>query len=149
MVLSKVLSFGEGRELRRCQAMVPEINAFEPAMQQRSDAELVTLAGQHIHAHNTDYNLNASLGIAYGVTHRLSASAELPYIRRDDLREGSHVHSGGGALNGVEPLASVAGIGDNAGAVATVQPHHGADRDLLLGVGDVGRTFVGPHRTRV
>ena len=33
MVLSKVLSFGEGKELRRCQAMVPEINAFEPAMQ--------------------------------------------------------------------------------------------------------------------
>ena len=40
MVLSKVLSFGEGKELRRCQAMVPEINAFEPAMQARSDAEL-------------------------------------------------------------------------------------------------------------
>ena len=40
MVLSKVLSFGEGRDLRRCQAVVPEINAFEPAMQARSDAEL-------------------------------------------------------------------------------------------------------------
>jgi preprotein translocase subunit SecA len=40
VVLSKVLSFGEGKELRRCQAMVPEINAFEAAMQQRSDAEL-------------------------------------------------------------------------------------------------------------
>ena len=39
MVLSKVLSFGEGKELRRSQALVPEINAFEPAMQQRSDAE--------------------------------------------------------------------------------------------------------------
>ena len=40
MVLSKVLSFGEGKELRRCQAMVPEINALEPEMQARSDAEL-------------------------------------------------------------------------------------------------------------
>ena len=40
MVLSKVLSFGEGKELRRSQAMVPEINAFESAMQARSDAEL-------------------------------------------------------------------------------------------------------------
>jgi preprotein translocase subunit SecA len=40
VVLSKVLSFGEGKELRRCQAMVPEINAFEQAMQERSDAEL-------------------------------------------------------------------------------------------------------------
>ena len=40
MVLSKVLSFGEGKELRRCQAMVPQINALEPEMQARSDAEL-------------------------------------------------------------------------------------------------------------
>jgi len=40
VVLSKVLSFGEGKELRRCQAMVPEINAFERAMQERTDAEL-------------------------------------------------------------------------------------------------------------
>jgi hypothetical protein len=78
----------------------------------RSDAELETLAGQHIHAHNTDYNLNASAGIAYGITHHLTVSAELSYIRRDDLREGTHAHSGGAAVNGVEQLGSVAGIGD-------------------------------------
>ncbi len=40
MVLSKVLSFGEGKELRRCQAMVAPVNALEPEMQARSDAEL-------------------------------------------------------------------------------------------------------------
>jgi preprotein translocase subunit SecA len=40
VVLSKVLSFGEGKELRRCQAMVPRINALEQEMQERSDAEL-------------------------------------------------------------------------------------------------------------
>jgi preprotein translocase subunit SecA len=40
VVLSKVLSFGEGKDRRRCEAMVPEINAFESAMQARSDAEL-------------------------------------------------------------------------------------------------------------
>ena len=57
--------------------------------EQRSDAELEALAGQHIHAHNTDYNLNAALGVAYGVTHHLTVSAELPYVRRDDLREGA------------------------------------------------------------
>jgi len=78
----------------------------------RSDAELEDLAGDHIHAHNTDYNLNASAGIAYGVTHELTLSAELPYIRRDDLREGEHSHSGGGAVNTVEQLGTVAGIGD-------------------------------------
>src|SRR3954464_2131572 len=41
---------------------------------QRSDEELEDLAGQHIHAHNTDYNLNASVGVAYGVTHELTLS---------------------------------------------------------------------------
>jgi len=79
---------------------------------QRSDAELAALANQHIHAHNTDYNLVGSLGVAYGITHELTISAELPYVRRDDLREGSHSHVGGVALNGVEQLGSVAGIGD-------------------------------------
>ena len=80
--------------------------------EQRSDAELAALAGEHIHAHNTDYNLNASLGLAYGVSHHLTISAELPYVRRDHLREGTHEHDGGAALNGVEQIGSVAGIGD-------------------------------------
>jgi hypothetical protein len=80
--------------------------------ERRSDEDLEALAGQHIHAHNTDYNLNASLGVAYGITHHLTVSAELPYMRRDDLREGTHAHSGGAAVNGVEQLGSVTGMGD-------------------------------------
>lgn len=80
--------------------------------EQRSDAELERLASQHVHAHNTDYNLNGSVGVAYGVTHQLTISAELPYVRRDDLREGEHLHSGGQATNEVARLGSVAGIGD-------------------------------------
>jgi hypothetical protein len=79
---------------------------------QRSDAELEALAGQHIHAHNTDYNLNASAGVAYGVNHHLTISAELPYVRRDDLREGEHSHAGGQTINEVAQLGSVSGIGD-------------------------------------
>ena len=55
--------------------------------ERRSDAELAALAGQHVHAHNTDNNLNASLGIAYGITHHLTFSAELPYVRRDDCEK--------------------------------------------------------------
>ena len=78
----------------------------------RSDAELERLAGEHIHAHNSDYNLVASPGAACAITHHLTVSAELPYVRRDDLREGTHAHSGGIAVNGVERLGSVAGIGD-------------------------------------
>jgi hypothetical protein len=75
-------------------------------------AELAALAGRHIHAHNSDYNLNAAAGIAYGLTDRLTISAELPYVRRDGLREGEHSHSGGVVTNSVVPLGSVSGIGD-------------------------------------
>ena len=79
---------------------------------QRSDAELEELAGRHIHAHNTDYNLNASVGVAYGITHHLTVSAELPYVRRDGLREGEHEHVDGDAVNEVVHLGSFSGIGD-------------------------------------
>ena len=79
---------------------------------ERSDDELAALAARQIHAHNTDHNLNASLGIAYGVSHHLTVSAELPYVRRDDLREGTHEHDGEAALNGVEQLGTIAGVGD-------------------------------------
>jgi hypothetical protein len=70
----------------------------------RSDAKLEALAADGIAAHNSDDNLNASLGVAYGINHHLTVAAELPYLRRDDLREG-----GDGE---VERLGSVAGIGD-------------------------------------
>ena len=70
----------------------------------RSDAELAALALQDVDAHNTDYNLVGSLAVAYGINHHLTVSAELPYIRRDHLREG--------IADGVEQLGSVAGVGD-------------------------------------
>jgi hypothetical protein len=72
--------------------------------QQRSDAVLNRLALEGIGAHNTRYNLNASAGVAYGLNHHVTVSAELPYVRRDSLREGS--------VGGVGRLGSVAGIGD-------------------------------------
>jgi outer membrane putative beta-barrel porin/alpha-amylase len=72
--------------------------------EQRSDEELEALAEQGIAAHNTDYNLNASLGVAYGFNHHVTLSAELPYVRRDNLREADDGE--------VHRLGSVAGIGD-------------------------------------
>ena len=72
--------------------------------ERRSDAELASLAAQNIDAHNTDYNLVSALSLAYGITHHLTLSAELPHVRRDNLREGT--------LAGVDYLGSVAGIGD-------------------------------------
>lgn len=71
---------------------------------QRRDEELEALAERGVTAHNTDYNLNASLGVAYGLNHHLTLSAELPYVKRDDLREANE--------GTVERLGSVAGIGD-------------------------------------
>ena len=79
---------------------------------QRSDGELQTLAGQHIHAHNTDYNLTTAAGVAYGITDKLTVSAELPYVRRDGLREGEHAHVSGEAVNEVAQLGNVSGVGD-------------------------------------
>lgn len=72
--------------------------------EQRPDDQLAALADQGIGAHNTDYNLNVSLGAAYGLSHHLTISAELPYVRRARLREGS--------IDGVDRLGSPAGLGD-------------------------------------
>lgn len=72
--------------------------------ERRSDAELEALAAEGIAAHNTDHNLNASAGVAYGINHHLTVSAELPYVRRDHLREADDGE--------VEQLGSVAGLGD-------------------------------------
>jgi hypothetical protein len=80
--------------------------------EQRPDEELEALAAQHVHAHNTDYNINAALGVAYGVTHHLTVSAELPFVRRDGLREGEHSHVDGQTINEVVRLGNVSGIGD-------------------------------------
>src|SRR5690349_1529113 len=42
--------------------------------ERRSDAELARLAAEHIHAHNSDYNLVGAVGLAYGITHHLMLS---------------------------------------------------------------------------
>ena len=78
----------------------------------RSDDELRALADQHVHAHDTDFTAIAALGFAYGITDKLTLSAELPYVVRNNLRAGEHSHSGGVSHNEVEQLGDVTGIGD-------------------------------------
>lgn len=99
----------------------------------RSDAELERLAGQHIHAHGSDEVLNASLGFAYGVSDRLTVSVELPYVRRDNLREGAHFHVGGVVLNEVVGLGNVAGVGDLNLLAKYKALDHGTTAFALLG----------------
>jgi hypothetical protein len=77
-----------------------------------SDAELTALAAGHVHAHTTDYNLVANATLAYGVTGHFTVAARLPYVRRNDLREGAHSHTGGVTTSSVEELGSISGIGD-------------------------------------
>ena len=72
---------------------------------QRSDTQLEALANAGVDAHNTRYDLNAALGAAYGITHQLTISAELPYVRHDSIRAAA-------PADGVERLGSAAGIGD-------------------------------------
>lgn len=63
---------------------------------QISDAVLKTAAGQHEHVHSTDSIMEAALGGAYGLTDDLTLGFRLPYIDRQDLREGEHHHGGSG-----------------------------------------------------
>lgn len=72
---------------------------------QRSDSELKALSSEGVDAHNTRYDLNASAGAAYGMTHRLTVSFELPFVRHEDIRVAEPNGS-------IEDLGSVAGIGD-------------------------------------
>jgi hypothetical protein len=75
-----------------------------------SDAQLKTLAGQHIHAHGLDAILAPSLLFAYGLTKDLTLSARLPYLVRQGIREGEHSH--GPAGNTVVDRGDADGIGD-------------------------------------
>jgi hypothetical protein len=72
---------------------------------QRSDAALEALAAGGVDAHNTRYDANGALGLAYGVTHRLTLSVQIPYLRHDRLRMAE-------PGDGVERLGSAAGFGD-------------------------------------
>jgi len=74
---------------------------------QRSDTELEALAAQDVAAHDLDYMATGVIGLAYGVTDRLTLTAELPYTRRADLREGVALPA-----PGVEQLGDVSGFGD-------------------------------------
>jgi hypothetical protein len=98
------------------------------------DDELARRAGEHIHAHAADYLLSPSLGLAYGLTDRFTLALSLPFIHRDDLRAGSHSHSGGVAHNGVERLGSSSGVGDAVllGQFRLTADHHAPWQAALL-----------------
>jgi hypothetical protein len=103
----------------------------------RSDAVLAALAGQHVHAHDQDHGEVYTLSAAYGLTDNLTLSASLPYVRRIDIREGEHAHVGEVATNTVIARGASQGLGD-AALVArwrfTGENHHGWEAAVLAGL---------------
>ena len=75
----------------------------------RSDAELRALDDEHIHAHDSDYIQRGSLGLAYGMTDRLTLGLRVPYVRNVGRRAAEHTH---GAESPVLDLGTAAGLGD-------------------------------------
>ena len=106
-----------------------------------NDAELENLAARGIEGvHSTDYLSSTSLAVAYGASDDLTISARLPYVKRNEIREGeledgvSEVHSKGDS----------AGIGD---AVLLGQyrfyKHNSIGASILFGVkAPTGKTDV-------
>ena len=83
---------------------------------QLSDAELLAREAAGIDSHSTRDVINASVGAAYGVTHDLILSVELPYVRRVSIRTAAD----GGVVN----RGTSAGIGD-ATLLAKYRVRHG------------------------
>ncbi len=106
--------------------------------EQRSAAELAALAAQDIHAHDTDYAAIGVVGMAYGITDRLTVTAELPFIRRAGLREGVAVPSG------VDRLGDVSGFGD-ASLLAKYRLAGSDERGLAL-IGGIKLPTGATHR---
>ncbi|HEV8167394.1 MAG TPA: preprotein translocase subunit SecA, partial [Actinomycetota bacterium] len=65
MVLSRVLSFGEGKDRRRCEAVVEPTNSFEDDMRARSDTELRELTDVFRKRLDTDETLDDLLPEAF------------------------------------------------------------------------------------
>jgi hypothetical protein len=76
------------------------------------DADLISAAGKHIHAHSIGTIGAASLSAAYGVTDDLMVAVRVPWVHRSDIREGHHSHSGGVTSNTVDFRGDSSGIGD-------------------------------------
>ena len=75
-----------------------------------SDAQLITAAGQHIHAHSIKTIESAVAAFAYGITNDLMVSVRAPINRRTDIREGHHSHGPEG--NTVDFRGNSTGFGD-------------------------------------
>lgn len=75
-----------------------------------SDAALKAAASRHEHAHSTASVAETALSLSHGLTDDLTLGLRLPYIDRQDLREGEHHHGGPG--DQVVARGDASGLGD-------------------------------------
>jgi hypothetical protein len=81
-------------------------------LQGLDDPTLVAAASRHEHAHSIGTIESTSLGAAFGITDDLTVSIRLPFVTRTDIREGTHSHVHGAAVNSVTARGGTSGIGD-------------------------------------
>ena len=70
--LSKLLTMGEGRQLKGYQAVVEKINALEPRMQERTDAELAALTQEYKQRYADGETLDSLLPEAFATVREAS-----------------------------------------------------------------------------
>ena len=77
------------------------------------DAQLIDAAGKHIHAHSIGAIQTPIATASYGVTDDLMVSVRMPWVIRNDIREGHHAHGHGGIVsNTVDYRGDSSGVGD-------------------------------------
>jgi hypothetical protein len=77
------------------------------------DAQLIDAAGKHIHAHSIGAIQTPIASASYGVTDDFMVSMRVPYVLRNDIREGHHAHGPGGVVNNtVDYRGDSKGFGD-------------------------------------
>lgn len=88
-----------------------------------SNNKLARLSKNGKAAHSTDYLISPSIGAAYGVTDNFMIAGQLPYVKRNGIREAGHHDDEGGheeegeheeEVGSVEKLGDSRGIGDAA-----------------------------------
>lgn len=107
---------------------------------QRPATELEDLATQDIHAHDTDYMATGVLGGAYGVSDRLTITAEISYVRRAGLREGEAM-----PVPNVNELGDVSGFGDT--SLLAKYRIAGSDETGLALIGGIKLPTGSTHRS--
>lgn len=68
--LSKLLTFGEGKQLKRYQSLVDKIGSLEPSMQALTDAELVALTAAYKERAANGESLDSLLPEAFATVRR-------------------------------------------------------------------------------